>query len=59
MTDYEVAEYMVASLAGQSHPALLARPGSGIIFDGVRKRWVLEADGTDCTMYGISMLVQR
>jgi hypothetical protein len=54
MADYEVAEYMVTSLAGQYHPALLARPGSGIVFDGVRKRWILEADGTDCAMYGVS-----
>jgi hypothetical protein len=50
MADSEVAEYMVRSLSGNLHPALLARPGSGIIFDGVRKRWVLEADGTECTM---------
>ena len=54
MASYEVAEYMVAKLDGQCHPALLARPGSGIIFDGVRKCWVLEADGTDCGMYDAS-----
>lgn len=43
---YEVAEYMVASLDGTTHPALLARPGSGIVFDGKKKRWALEPDGT-------------
>ena len=47
LLDYDVAEYMT-KLDGKLHPALLARPGSGIIFDGVRKRWVLEADGTEC-----------
>lgn len=51
MVEHEVSEYMVTSLAGQYHPALLARAGSGIIFDGVRKRWVLESDGTACDMY--------
>jgi hypothetical protein len=54
MTEYEVAEYMVSSLAGTSHPALLARPGTGIIFDGTRKRWVLEADGTECALYALA-----
>lgn len=38
----EVAEYMVASLDGANHPAVLARPGSGIVFNGQRKRWALE-----------------
>lgn len=52
MADYEVAEYMVRSLSGNLHPALFARPGSGIVFDGVKKKWILEADGTECTMYG-------
>ncbi|EAT81977.2 hypothetical protein SNOG_10583 [Parastagonospora nodorum SN15] len=47
MADYEVAEYMTTSLAGQLHPALLATPGSGIAFDGVRKRWVPESDTVD------------
>jgi hypothetical protein len=50
MADYEVAEYMVRSLSGNLHPALLARPGSGIVFDGVKRKWVLEADGSECTM---------
>lgn len=56
MVENEAAEYMVASLAGQYHPALLARPGSGVIFDGARKRWILESDGTDCDMYVTSFI---
>ncbi|KAI9659891.1 MAG: hypothetical protein M1821_001243 [Bathelium mastoideum] len=44
MDHSEVAEYMVTSLDGTTHPALLARPGSGIVFDGKQKRWLLEAD---------------
>jgi hypothetical protein len=51
MVENEAAEYMVTSLAGQYHPALLARPDSGVIFDGARKRWVLESDSIDCDMY--------
>ncbi|KAL9074010.1 MAG: hypothetical protein Q9157_004551 [Trypethelium eluteriae] len=47
MTDhYEVAEYMVTSLDGTTHPALLARPRSGIVFDGKKKRWALEPNST-------------
>ncbi|CAI6335268.1 unnamed protein product [Periconia digitata] len=43
MTEYEVAEYMVR-LDGVQHPALLGRPGTGVVFDGIRKQWVLESD---------------
>jgi hypothetical protein len=51
MAEYEVAEYMTTSLAGQIHPALLATPGSGIAFDGVRKRWVPDSDAATRIMY--------
>ncbi|KAF1919978.1 hypothetical protein BDU57DRAFT_513310 [Ampelomyces quisqualis] len=34
----EVGEELTTSLAGQNNPALLAKPGSGIAFDGARKR---------------------
>ncbi|KAL9088211.1 MAG: hypothetical protein Q9165_006338 [Trypethelium subeluteriae] len=51
MADHsEVAEYMVTSLDGTRHPALLARPGSGIVFDGQKKRWVLEPHSTANTI---------
>jgi hypothetical protein len=49
MTEYEVAEFMV-KLDGTSHPAMLARPGSGVRFDGIKRRWVREADGVECTI---------
>ena len=42
MTDYEVAEYMVSSLDGTRHAALLARPGSGVVFNGQQNRWIPE-----------------
>ena len=51
MTEHcEVAEYMVTSLDGTTHPALLARPGSGVVFDGKQKRWLLEADNAASAM---------
>jgi hypothetical protein len=59
MADYEVAEFMVRTLSGNLHPALLARPGSGIRFDGVRKRWVLESDGAECNMYDSFALLEE
>jgi hypothetical protein len=51
MTDYQVAEYMELSLDGTSHAALLARPGSGVVFDSRRKRWVPETRQGDSEMY--------
>ncbi|KAF1963597.1 hypothetical protein CC80DRAFT_398038 [Byssothecium circinans] len=39
----------MVKLDGSCHPALLGRPGTGIIFDGIKKRWVLE-DGSDCAL---------
>lgn len=47
MIEYEVAEFIV-KLDGITHPTMLGRPGTGIIFNGKQKRWVHESDGTNC-----------
>ncbi|ORY18243.1 hypothetical protein BCR34DRAFT_596466 [Clohesyomyces aquaticus] len=47
MTEFDVAEYVVASLDGTQHPALQARPGSGIVFDSKKKKWRLESQESD------------
>jgi hypothetical protein len=57
VVEYEVAEHMATLLKGKLHPALMARQGSGIIFNGVRKRWVL--DGNDYAMYDVCHPPQR
>ncbi|PVI07508.1 hypothetical protein DM02DRAFT_512819 [Periconia macrospinosa] len=40
----------MVKLDGVHHPAFCGRPGKGIVFDGIKKRWVLESDGSDCTI---------
>ncbi|KAF7537884.1 hypothetical protein G7Z17_g12766 [Cylindrodendrum hubeiense] len=44
-TAYEVPEFMVRRLDGQTHPALTATPGSGVVYTG-SDQWVAESTET-------------
>jgi hypothetical protein len=52
----EVSEYMVSSLNGEVHSALLGRPGSGVTFNGQRQRWIPESDENEYEMLSCLIL---
>ncbi|XEV01769.1 hypothetical protein FSHL1_007056 [Fusarium sambucinum] len=47
---YEVPEFMVRKLDGNTHPALIATPGSGVIYTGSQS-WVSESSAADSIDY--------
>ncbi|KAF4958072.1 hypothetical protein FSARC_11108 [Fusarium sarcochroum] len=44
---YEIPEYMVRELDGRVHPALMAIPGSGVVYRG-SESWVAESQAIEC-----------